>query len=346
MVTPKRLAALILFGLLLAGCGTGQGKCNGDFSGLMPKGWSFISQTALDTDGKGQLQCVVLYRFDLTKDGKKITPIGGVVYRQDHGMPRWIYPHPLNPPGNFYLGEHKVTARVENVLTGSPEPELVIEDKDSTDTIVQVSIFGWRDNKKELLDVDPSSNPETMSYKPLGLFRADGGMTVEKDKVTVYERRKDARSQLADRKVFVPREDKKNYYKQEDNKELVGPVETDIVSQAMGDDPTASPYPEKTVLALYDIIKDDNKIGGLMTEDAAKALKEGKLPYGCPVGRDQLDRVLIQTLEWNRGTEAQPQVLVGGKCKLKDGSSKDMTTIVWQLEKVNGKWQIKGATQQ
>jgi len=56
--------------------------------------------------------------------------------------------------------------------------------------------------------------------------------------------------------------------------------------------------------------------------------------------------VLIQNLEWNRGTEAQPQVLISGKCKLKDGSSKDMTTIVWQLEKVNGKWQIKGATQQ
>jgi hypothetical protein len=344
LVTPKRLAALILLGLLLAGCGTGQAKCNGDFSGLMPKGWSFISQTALDTDGKGQLQCVVLYRFDLTKDGKKITPIGGVVYRQDHGMPRWIYPHPLNPPGNFYLGEHKVTARVENVLTGSPEPELIIEDKDTTDTIVQVSIFGWRDNTKGL-DIPPVPSND-MSYKPLGLFLGDGGVSVGKDKVTVYERRKDARSQLADRKVFVPREDKKNYYKQEDNKELVGPVETDIVSQAMGDDPTASPYPEKTVLALFDIIKDDNKLGGLMSEDAAKALKESKLQYGCPAPRDQLDHVLIQTLEWNRGTEAQPQVLVGGKCKLKDGSYKDMATIVWQLEKVNGKWQIKGATPQ
>ena len=339
-----RLATLILFGLLLAGCGAGQGKCNGDFSGLMPKGWSFISQNALDTDGKGQLQCVVLYRFDLTKDGKKITPIGGVVYRQDHGKPRWIYPHPLNPPGNFYLGEHKVTARVENVLTGSAEPELVIEDKDPTDTIVQLSIFGWRDSTKDL-DIPPAPSNE-MSYKPLGLFLGDGGVSVGKDKVTVYERRKDSRSQLADRKVFVPREDKKNYYKQEDNKELVGPVETDIISLVVGDDPTASPYPEKTVLTFYQNVREDAKIEGLMTPDALGLLKAGKLPYGCPVGRDQLDRVLIQNLDWNRGTEAQPQVLVGGKCKLKDGSSKDMTTIVWQLEKVNGKWQIKGATQQ
>lgn len=344
MRISTKLAMSVLFGLLLAGCGTGQGKCNGDFSGLMPKGWSFISQTALDTDGKGQLQCVVLYRFDLTKDGKKITPIGGVVYRQDHGKPRWIYPHPLKLPDEFYLGEHKVEPYVMEALSGSEGPELLIKDTDPNAVIVQLSLFSWRDNKKDQLDTEPSSNPDAMSYKAVGLFRADGGITVEKDKVTVLTRRKDARSQLADRKVYVPRENK-NYYKQNSN-ELVDPAETDIISLVVGDDPTSSPYPEKTVMALYDIIKDDNKLGGLMSEDAAKALKEGKLPYGCPAPRDQLDRVLIQTLEWNRGTEAQPQVLVGGKCKLKDGSSKDMATIVWQLEKVNSKWQIKGATPQ
>ena len=179
----------------------------------MPKGWAFISQTPLDTDGVAPIECVVLYRFDTqTKEGQKITPVGGVVYRQDHGKPRWIYPHPLTPPDNFYLGERQVSARVGNVLSGSPEPELVIEDRDASGTVVQVSLFGWRDNKKDQPDADPSFNPDMMSYKPLGLFQGDGGVMVEKDKVTSLVRRKDTRSQLADRKVYLPRADNKNYY--------------------------------------------------------------------------------------------------------------------------------------
>jgi hypothetical protein len=345
LITPKRLAALILLSLLLAGCGPSQSKCNGDFSGLMPKGWTFVSQTALDTDGKGQFQCVVLYRFDTTKDGRKITPVGGVVYRQDHGKPRLIYPHPLKLPEDFYLGEYKVTGRMADILSGSEGPELIIEDTNPDGNIIQASIFSWRDNKKDQLDLDPSSNPDAMSYKPLGSFLGDSGVLVEKDKVTVLKRREGTRSQLSDRQVYLPRESK-NYYKQGSTLPLVDPAETDIISLVSGDDPTASPYPEKTVLAFYRDIREDAKVEGLMTPDALGLLKAGKLPYGCAIGRDQLDSVLIQNLDWNRGTEAQPQVLVGGKCKPKTGPAADMAQIVWQLERVDGKWRIKGATQQ
>ena len=343
-MTPKRLAVLILIGFALSGCGPSPAKCNGDFGGLMPKGWTFISQTPLDTDGKGQLQCVVLYRFDTTKEGRKITPVGGVVYRQDHGKPRWVYPHPLRLDQDFYLGEYKATARVADVLSGSEGPELIIEDTDPDGNIVEASIFSWRDNKKDQLDTDPSSNPDAMSYKPLGSFLGDSGVKVEKDKVTVLKRQEGTRSQLADRQVYMPR-DNKNYYKQGSTLPLLDPAETDIMSLVAGDDPTASPYPEKTILVLYQNIREDAKIGGLMTADAMGLLKAGKLPYGCPVGRDQLDRVLIQDLKI-AGTDVQPQVTVGGKCKLKDGSFKDMALVAWQLEKANGKWQIKGAAQQ
>jgi len=354
LVTRKRLLTLILVGLVLAvsGCSAlgritapKPATCNGDFSSLMPKGWAFISQFALDTDGVAPLECVVLYKFDTqTQEGQKITPVGGVVYRQDHGKPRWIYPHPLTPPGNFYLGERQVSARVDNVLTGSPEPELVIEDRDASGTVVQVSLFGWRDNKKDQADVDPSSNPGIMSYKPLGLFQGDGGVTVEKDKVTCLMRRKDTRSQLADRRVFLPRSDKKNYYDQ--NAESLTVAEIDVTSLAMGDDPTASPYPEKTVLAFYRDVTDDAKLIGLMTPVALGQLKESKLAYGCVSDRAQLDRALIQALTWTSGTEANPQVVVGGKCKLKDGSLKDLPVTTWLLEKnQEGKWRLKGVAQ-
>lgn len=346
MVKSIGWAALILIGLMLSGCRPAPAVCNGNFSGLMPSGWSYIGQWPLDTDGKKQPDCVVLYRFDATKGGQKITPVGGVVYRQDHGRPRWIYPHKLTLPNDFYLGEGQVAPSVGNVLSGSPEPELVITDTDKSGTIVQASIFGWRDTKSGQLDTDPS--PDLMSYKVLGLFQGDAGVTVETDKVTILVRRKDTRSQLADRKVFVPREDKRNYYNA-NNFDLPAPAETDLISLAMGDDPTASPYPEKTVLAFYQNIKDNTKLGGLVRTDTltdtVNAL-QGKTPaYTCSVSRDQLDRMLVQDISIF-GTEVQPQIGVTAKCKLKDGSSKDMTATTWQLEKnAEGKWRLRGATQ-
>ena len=142
--------------------------------------------------------------------------------------------------------------------------------------------------------------------------------------------------------ILVPREDKKNYY-QPGSTELPAPVETDVISLAMSDDPTASPYPEKTVLAFYQSVKDDARLEQLMTPDALGLLKAGKLDYGCTPDRGQLDRVLIQGIDWSSGTEAQPRILVGGKCKLKDGSVKGMTAVYWQAGKnTAAKWRLEG----
>ena len=344
MVKSTCLALLILIGLAISGCRSVPATCNGDFKGLMPTGWNYIGQWPLDTDGKKQLDCVVLYRFDATKNGQKITPAGGVVYRQDHGRPRWIYPHRLTLPNDFYLGEGQVVPGVGNVLSGSPQPELVITDTDKSGTVVQASIFGWRDTKSDQLDADPS--PDLMSYKVLGLFQGDGGVTVEKDKVTILVRRRDTRSQLADRKVYVPREDKKNYYTG-DSVDLPAPTETDLISLAMGDDPTTSPYPEKTVLAFYQNIKDDGKLAGLMITGTLKVLQGGTLIYGCPPDRNQLDRVLVQEINWNPVTLDQTQVAVTlGKCKpAKAGPLQPMTPVTLQLGKVDGKWRITGIKQ-
>jgi hypothetical protein len=347
LVKTTWLALLILIGLAISGCRSAPAACNGNFKNLMPADWRYINQWALDTDGNKQLDCVVLYRFDTkTQEGQQITPVGGVVFRQDHGRPRWIYPHQLTPPNNFYLGETLVVPWVGDVLSGSPEPELVISDTDKTGAVVQATIFGWRDDQKGQPDTNP--NPNVMGYKPLGFFQGDAGVIVEKDRVTVLVRRKDTRSQLADRKVYVPREDKKNYYNA-DSFDLPAPIETDLISLAMGDDPTISPYPEKTMLAFYQNIKDNARITGLVKTDiltdTLNILQDKTPAYTCSVARDQLDRMLVQDIKI-LGTEAQPQITVTGKCKLKDGSFKDMTPITWQIEKnAGGKWQLKGATQ-
>jgi len=338
-------AALVLIGLVLAGCKPGPATCNGDFKTLMPVDWKYINQWPLNTDSDKQLDCVVLYRFDAkTKDGQKITPVGGVVYRQDHGRPRWIYPHPLILPDNFYLGENTVAPDVADALSGSEGPELIVRDFDPAGNVVQTSLFSWRDTKIAQPDAEPTTSPDIMSYKAVGLFHGNAGVTVEKDRITVLTRRDNTRSQLATRRVYLPR-DKRNYF-QQGNFNLVDPAETDIVSLVLGDDPTASPYPEKTVLTFYQVVKDDAQVDKLMTPDAAGNLKANKLLYGCPVGRQDLDRVFVQDLNWNLGTEVQPQVAVTGLCRLRNGTFQAMTPTTWQLEKnAEGRWRLKGATQ-
>ena len=349
MILPKRPVALILISLTLAMSACGgltltKSACSPNFKDMMPQDWKFISQKPLETDGQPPLECVVLYSFDARKDGQKITPVGGVVYRQDHGKPRWIFPHPLNSPDSFYLGENQVSPRVDNVLTGSSEPELIIEDRDTQGTLVQVSLFGWHDTKRNQPDTEPITNLEVMGYQPLGLFQGDAGVTVEKDKITTIVRRKDSRSQLADRIVYEPQADKKSYYNPDDYK-LPAPSENEIVCLTLGDDPTGSPYPEKTVVAFYQRIKDDPKLEPLMTKEAFEQIKGGKLEYGCSPDRSQLERLFIQTVNWNAGTDDQPLVTVGGKCKHRDGL-KDMPVTTWLLEKNSeGKWRLKGVAQ-
>jgi hypothetical protein len=345
LINHKGLVAamLVMLGLMLSACSAlqSQAACNGNFKDMMPSDWKFISQTPLDTDGQPPLECVVLYRFDAKKDGQKITPVGGVIYRQDHGRPRWIYPHRLLPPEGFYLGERSVTARVADALSGQTGPELIVEDRDPDGNITQATIFRWQDSVSGKPDTDPTSELKTMGYNVLGLFQGDGGVTVSGDRVQVVVRRKGTRSQLADQQVFVPR-DKKSYL-QEDGVKLIAPAEVEIISLTMGDDPTVSPYPEKTVLAFYQSVKDDAKLEGLMTPDALGLLKAGKLAYGCTSDRAQLDRVLVQDLDWNLGNLDNPQVLVKkGQCKLKDASFKDMTQATWFFSKVENKWRLAG----
>ncbi len=342
MVSPRRFAAALLFaGLLLVGCKPRQAACDTDFKQHMPAGWTFVSQAALDTDGNGQLECVVLYRFDTqTQEGRKIAPVNGVVYRADRGMPRWIYPVPLALPGNFYLGEFQVKPRMADVLSGSQGPELVLEDTNQAGIISEASLFSWRDTGS-----DPNAPPDLgqMAYKAVGSFVGDGGVKIDKDQVTVLMRRRDTRSQLADRRIYKPR-DNKNYY-QSNSPTLVDPAENDITSLTEMDNPTASLYPEKTVLAFYQKINDDAQVSKLMSQVAFDALQGGRLAYGCAANRGQLDKALVQEIDWNHGTEAQPLILVGGKCKLKDGSMQDMKPTLWMLGKVDNKWQLQASGQ-
>ena len=350
MSAPHRfvVTALILLSLILSGC-DGQDStstpspsptpdwCHADFGDLIPTGWVLDRLNALDTDGDSKTECVVLYRLGPTR---QVEPVRGVVYRRDHGgTTRWVCPYPLKPPKDYYLGEHEVTARVADILSGSKGPELIIEDKDSNGTVIEASIFGWDDPMKN--DPDAPCDPNKMHYQLLGWFMGEGGVTIRMDRVVVVERIRMARCGLAHQRTYVPSEKTRFYYNNpEDTSALVALAETEMVSLLGDTAPGVVCYPEKTVLDFYQHVKDDTYLKELMAEGAFDDLKAGKLPYGCSPDRTLLDRVLVQDLKI-QGTEDQPQIVASGKCKYKDGTTKDMTPITWRLEKIEGRWRIK-----
>ena len=340
MVTPPRLvsAMWILIGLLLVGCDGGDpqgGSCGGgygDFSQIVSKNWSVTSQILVDVTGTGEMQCAVLYGVDVSPSNQHTPPVAGVVYGKGKDEPPNIYAYPLNLPEGFYLGEHQVTVSVAKVLSGTKYLELIIQDKIPEDIVVEASIFSW----------EPREKAEESRFQLRGWFRAEDGVFVETDKVTIRERLKDTRSQLVYRRVYKSSEDKSYFKKGSQN--LVGP-ETEVVPLVMPDDPTTARFPEKVVLEFYQRITDTQAIAPLLIHTPLTKLTALlNNQYGCNgVDRSQIARAWVEDIDWPHNADIKPEVTVKkGKCQLKDGSVKEFANITWQLERNEGQWRLAG----
>jgi hypothetical protein len=388
-------AVLILAGLLLVGCEsvpttTGQtlNACDYDYSRLMHQGWLFYTQTPLEAgDPKGEpkeQQCVVLFRVDVTADmlaaqndrgGNRIWPINGLVYRKDRDRPTDIHAYPLTLSHDMYLGERAVSARVEDVLSGSngsngKEPrELIIEDKNADGVVVQASIFAFQEK----------TDSEESFYQPLGWFTGNAGVKVEKDQVTVLDRWQPRdmarqwltmRSQLAQRKIYVPR-DAKSYHSLADGKDdlsrIINPQTVDLTTLVMPADPdlTTAEYPEKLVLAFYEraTMTDTRKLDPLMDNEVqADYWKRDTKSYGCLVNPD-LSQVFVQDIDINPSPGVPPHInnedktqvdtlVVTSLCRVKAGDKTvDQSVVIewqvrwdWDFETRTRKWRIIKAT--
>ena len=83
-----------------------------------------------------------------------------------------------------------------------------------------------------------------------------------------------------------------------------------------------------------------------MTPDALGLIKGDKLAYGCVARSRQLERLLVQTVNWSAGTDGLNRKSLGGKCKHRDGLGKDMPATTWPFEKnPEGKWRLKSVAQ-
>ncbi len=270
MLTPPRLVAallLILAIVLLSGCdGTGAAAsgapgggnsydpCNYHFENLIPSDWQILRATPLPptvaNDPNDDQACGVIYAYDTPPKGSfPIGPERVVIFRRDRNRPMDLHAYPVSFPDNRYEGEHnRMSVTMQDVISGLPGYEVVINDIDEHGITVTTSIFKWKGQELS----------EESWYDAVGSFSGDGGVDIAMDVVTVTQRIPGTRSQLARRAVYRPK-DKKSYYQEPPlvkNAPGITPVQSEtkipyIVSLTMPADPATSEYPEKALLAFY-----------------------------------------------------------------------------------------------
>ena len=161
-----------------------------------------VSRT--DTDGDGFEEWVVFYEYDLKGGG---SPVAGVIYDNDRGVPPVVFPYLLRVPGRLFLSEFQRAVNFAlQEITNEPNgpngenlPELMVFDGR------QLSLF--RFNKENLLaNPDPAAPPNNnpVRYEAIGAFFGSGGVRFNDDtkEVTVNDRDKFNRSQLAVRSIY------------------------------------------------------------------------------------------------------------------------------------------------
>jgi len=350
------LVWLLLLGVVVTGCRTVQGAESNkvipiNLDELFPGNLQPLPNPRPPAGAQDKPErWIVFYRFDLTKGKEASEPISAVVYRPDQGNgPSPINPYALDLPGREYLCEHSCSARLEDVV-GDKQKELLIEDK-FQGQLVRVSIFTWPE------DGGP--------YEPLGHFWGDGGVTVEKNKVTVLRLLHD-RSQLAWRYLYYPWKYPQGHSYYRPDQSLVEPFEAEIVpAYGLPDKPWESRYPEKVIIGFYYQVlagqegkNRKNPVGDYMSAEVWESLGKCEKPQcGCPWPRSQIKRVLIKQIglpgELNEtfipaggGGEGSFRVQVPVQVVCESGKRRQWgAPMIWLLEKPKryGFWKIIGA---
>jgi len=301
----------------------------------LPENWEHVCTYRLDANRDSNQEWVVLYRFDLPSEtGHDGSPIGGVVYQPGDSSPFALTPYELRPQGGNYLCECECTAAMEDVLSGSQGPELVVRDRCNGE-ITKLSIFYWEPGKEE--------------YVPRGYF-SGSRVEIELNSVTV-DQRLPHRAQLALRQTYRP-SDGETYYEPLEQGILVMPEKYELVFyQAEPKDVKRSPYPEKVVLAFYNHYTDDQQAAEYFTEKGWEQLEQcaaGRC--GCASARSEIAHVRV--------TNLQPEEYTYGKnspgsdravfdfnvlCEHRDGTLEDETFVRWYLVRQDDRWRLDDA---
>jgi len=289
------LIILVLLGASLSGCQElfkGPDPTLVDFHNVLTD--PVVRIQRLDTDGdedekkpeERQREWVVFYQR------------GGVIFGTVYdvqGDPPVIFPYSLEAPDQDFLGQatgraEDIAASMENAISLLGGQELVIRDRDK-----QVTIFRWEAPD----DIKPwdMPDPARQRYRCLGLFRTNGWVRLETDRVVTLQNLLGERSRFAILRAYIP----------VDGSYLIGnqTVEPTLatVDFANGGFPDVrnSPYPEQLVLAFYKTIgKKDPPfpITDYLSKEAKKKFEEETLDWGCPWPLDTWKRVLVAEIRY------------------------------------------------
>jgi hypothetical protein len=327
-----------------------------DFFAIFPAQDKVQDVENVDTDGDGQKEWVVFYRFDLT-DGR--SPYAGAIYDYDRGDPPVIFPYRLVPPDRNYLSEGAVSLKLDDLVTlGETKP------------VPEVFVTGNAGSANTDLDIFryvPNSLPwefprdEPRRYQVIGSFRGDGGVNFDaaSKTVTVLNRGGYDRSQLAVQNVYSLDETRGTFMSAADPKQLGAPASSQVVfAFGMPADILETPYPEKLVLGFYQTLAQKQtatvKPEDFLTGQALIEYSRGNLLYfGFPDVSGDVTQVKVTQLSYAPQTEAfdasvtvlgeQPRLLtVNVSFESQVGASVAQTPrpIQWVTTLVNGKWKL------
>jgi len=259
-----------------------------------------VKKMRLDTDGDGEEEWLMFYRYD--KAGG--SALAAVIY-DVRGLPPVIYPYPLRQPDRDYLAEsYNIKAAMKEAIKENLGDELVIQDGNR-----QVTIFRWVDELSP--EEQPHEGPQ-QGYQCLGYFRGSEKAYVDPDTgwAVTLDRAAYERSQFVIRRAYKP----KNGTYMEGNR-LLPPEEIsiDFPGEQVPSDILETPYPEKIVLAFYKTFYQNTYAEAqshkYLTDEAVKRFKLGD--YTCP-GAPIPHRILVKSISYQPSLENQPVVSLAG----------------------------------
>jgi hypothetical protein len=333
MTVCNRLSLLTRFLCLLTACGQASytpPNLSIHLPEIMPDEWEYMGGQHINTDGEGEREWVVFYRFDLACEGDQYgCPINAAAYRADDHKPPRLEPYDLCPPDDNYLCECECSAVMEDVLSGIPGDELIIRDK-CGERITRQAIFNWDEIENE--------------YVARGNFSGHC-VKIASDVVTVTQRQQD-RAQLIKCHTYHPL-GKQTYYKSVQG-EIVDAAECEYdFCAGEPEHVTLSPYPEKVVLAFYRHYNEDETVLEYLSENGWENVERCESNRcGCTLPRREIKYVQVTDLEPEGESEAQGQqsakasVRAHVVCKRMDDSRGGEAEVRWLLVQEGNRWKL------
>jgi hypothetical protein len=279
----------------------------------------------LDTDWVEEAipqEWMAFFQYDVRQppESAPIGPFGAAIYDYNNCRPPAILSFPLVPVAYDYLGQTGIAPTVENII---PYPDPVSGGRDLPEVIVtgftrnlatDLNIFRREgiplscDEAQRWQAEHPGvSFPNPLRYENIGSFRGNESVRRNGAEVIVRDRSPFERSQIVIEKHY--RAENGSYFVP-NTQVLLDPVEASLAFIAgLPDALTQVYYPEKTVLAFYNLLGKDvanlERAEDLLSADAQAIFDIETDPFGLHMSREDLARVLVREIRYNPDVEAE-----------------------------------------